>query len=168
MLEGGGNVTVSPFPYACGCCVPGYTDTSSLLYVVTLTDAMRSSDVSLSRDRRHCLVTCHRFVYSVLFCYAYVFSLMLLARSGYVDLSHVPDYVTPVCLPNNSSLVLPVLLAPSLLPAVLSLVHLPNWTVFLPCTLMPLCTCIVLTCIYTGLEMGRSPSSIYFASTLKL
>ena len=68
-------------------------------------------------------------------------------------------------------LVSPVLVMPSSLPAVSSLFHLPDWTLFLSCTLTaltPVCTCILLTCIYTGLEMGRSPSSIYFATTLVL
>ena len=62
----------------------------------------------------------------------------------------------------------PVLLAPSLLSDFLPL---PDWTLFLLCTLSvltPVCTCIIPTCIYTGLEMGRSPSSIYFATTLKV
>ena len=54
-------VTISPFPYACGCCAPGillssrilcgccapeYTDTFSFSFLVTLKDAMRSLDVS--------------------------------------------------------------------------------------------------------------------------
>ena len=66
---------------------------------------------------------------------------------------------------------LPVLVTPSLLPGSLPLYHSPNWTLFLSLTFTdstPVCTCIVLTCIYTGLEMGRSPSSIYFATTLVL
>ena len=62
----------------------------------------------------------------------------------------------------------PVLLTPSLLSDFLPL---PDWTIFVSCTftvLTPVCTCISQTCIYTGLEMGRSPSSIYFATTLVL
>ena len=64
-----------------------------------------------------------------------------------------------------------VLLMPSSLPNVSPLTHLPDWTLFLSFTFTafaPLCTCISLTCINTGLEMGRSPSSIYFATTLVL
>ena len=39
---------ISPFPCACGCCAPGYTDTcfSFPFHVVTLADAMRSLDIS--------------------------------------------------------------------------------------------------------------------------
>ena len=52
-----------------------------------------------------------------------------------------------------------------------SLDSLSDSFVFLSCpftVLTPVCTCIVPTCIYTGLEMGCFPSSIYFATTLKL
>ena len=63
---------------------------------------------------------------------------------------------------------LPVLVTPNPLSDFLPLT---DWTLFMSLTftvLTPVCTCIVLTCIYTGLEMGRSPSSIYFATTLVL
>ena len=157
-----------------GCCAPGYTDTcfSFPFLLVTLTDAMRSSDVSSSRDCGHCLITCHRFAYSFSLCHAYVFSLMLLTHSGYVDSSHVPDFVTPMYLPDDSSLVSSrFFLRPVFYPPFCLLVHLPDWTIFLSCTFMgstPLCTCIYSPSIYNRLEMGRSPSSIYFATTLKL
>ena len=91
----------------CGCCVPGYTDTclSFPFLLVMLTNAMHSSDVSSSRDCGHCLIMCHWFAYSFPFCHAYGFSLMLLTRSGYDDSSLVPDYVAPICLPDDSSLI---------------------------------------------------------------
>ena len=65
----------------------------------------------------------------------------------------------------------PVLVTPSSLPGSSPFYHLPDWTLFLSLTFTafaPVCTCISHTCIYTGLEMGRSPSSIYFATTLVL
>ena len=65
-------------------------------------------------------------------------------------------------------LVSPVLITPNLLSDFLPL---PDWTLFVSLTftaLTPVCTCSSLTRIYTGLEMGRSPSSIYFATTLVL
>ena len=68
------------------------------------------------------------------------------------------------CYPD--SLISPVFVTPNLLSDFLPL---PDWTLFLSLTftaLTPVCTCISHTCIYTGLEMGRSPSSIYFATTL--
>ena len=71
-------------------------------------------------------------------------------------------------------LISPVLVTPSPLPDFLSLpdvLPLTDWTLFLSLTFTdstPVCTCIVRTHIYTGLEMGRSPSSIYFATTLVL
>ena len=34
------------------------------------------------------------------------FSLVFLTRFGYVDSSLVPDFITPICLPDDSSLVL--------------------------------------------------------------
>ena len=80
---------ISPFPFL----------------LVTLTDAMRSLDISSSRDCGHCLITCHQFAYLFSPYHAYVFSLMLLTRSGYVDLSLVPDFVTPICLLDDSSLI---------------------------------------------------------------
>ena len=58
-----------PFPFLlCGCCAPKYADTcfSFPFLLVMLTDAMRSLDVSSSRDCGHCLITCHRFAYSFL------------------------------------------------------------------------------------------------------
>ena len=62
-------------------------------------------------------------------------------------------------------------LRPVLYPVRFPSYHLPDWTLFLSLTfaaLTPVCTCSPRTCIYTGLEMGRSPSSIYFATTLVL
>ena len=59
----------------------------------------------------------------------------------------------------------------SLRPVVSSLVYLPDWTISLSLTFTALRLFVLvspLTCIYTGLEMGRSPSSIYFATTLVL
>ena len=52
-LKGGGIVTISSFPCACGCCAPGYTDTCFPFYVVMLADAMRSTDIS------HYTFSCH-------------------------------------------------------------------------------------------------------------
>ena len=63
-------IVTIPFLFLpCGCCAPGYTDTyfSFPFLLVMLTDAMRSSDVSSSRDCGHCLIMCHRFAYSLFF-----------------------------------------------------------------------------------------------------
>ena len=97
--------------------------------------------------------------------------LCFLLISSCVDLSFSRTSLRPYVTRTIRLCLLLVLLAPSSLPDVLTLVHLPDWTLFLPCTftvLTPVCTCSVLTCIYTRLEMGRSPSSIYFATTLVL
>ena len=90
----------------------------------------------------------------------------LLILSGYNDSSLLPDFGMPTL--STRLFPVPVLLTPSLLPDFLPL---PDWTIFVSLTLTaftPVCTCIPCTCIYTGLEMGRSPSSIYFATTLVL
>ena len=152
-----------------------------LFFLVTLTDALRSMDVlalySLaSRDLGRFRVTCHRLAYS------YV-SIPISRDSYYTCMCHgdpprlffvmltfhdYASYSSPVM---STRLMSRFFLRPVLYPTTLPLVHLPNWTLFLSCTLSvltPVCTCIVPTRIYTGLEMGRSPSSIYFATTLVL
>ena len=80
-----------------------------------------------------------------------------------------PVSVTPICYPDFLSRRFS--LRPVLYPVRFPSYHSPDWTLFLSLTFTdstPVCTCIVRTCIYTGLEMGRSPSSIYFATTLVL
>ena len=91
---------------------------------------------------------------------------LLLILFGYYDSSLLPDFGTPTC--TTRLLPVPVLLTPNPLSDFLPL---PDWMLFMSLTFMaltPVCTCISRTCIYTGLEMGRSPSSIYFATTLVL
>ena len=89
---------------------------------------------------------------------------LLLVLFGYYDSSLLPDFGTPML--STRLIPVPVLLTPNLLSDFLPV---PDWTLFVFLTRMvftPVCTCIVHTRIYTGLEMGRSPSSIYFATTL--
>ena len=99
------NVTISPFPCACGCCVPGYTDTcfSFPFYVVTLTDTMRSLDVSIpvSRDS-YCTCMCHGNPPGLFFAMLTFSRLCFLLIFSYDD-SSFPDLLTPVCYPDNSS-----------------------------------------------------------------
>ena len=95
----------------------------------------------------------------------------LISLSPAIDscLSRLAGSRYALCYPD--SLTSPVLVTPSPLPGSFPFCHLPDWTIFLSLTFTafaPACTCISLTCIYTGLEMGRSPSSIYFATTLVL
>ena len=138
-----------------------------LFLLVTLMDAMRSLDVLsyhawlmtlASRDLGCSRVTCHQPAYS----YVSRFSLMPSTRLSRTSLCPVHRLVSFPCR---------FFLRPVLYPMTLTFVHLPDWTLFLSFTFtdsMPVCTCIVQACIYTGLEMGRSPSSIYFATTLVL
>ena len=149
--------TLLRFHHACGCCAPGYTDTCFLFlfFLVTLMDAMHSSDVSASHDRARLLVRSSlrltsRLLYSyesyrlaqTLLCHAYVSRLCFLLFSGCVDLSFSRTSLRPSVYRTTRLPPVPVLLMPSLLSVVL---HLPDWTIFLPCTftvLTPACTCI--------------------------
>ena len=161
----------------CGCCVPGYTDTCPPFPfpLVTLADAMRSLDVSriarnwqsthhvtsdvsashdsgsltrmfpifVSRDS-YCTCMCHGDPPRPFLCHAYIFSLMPFTRLSWTLLR--PLVSRTICSP--------VLVTPSPLSDFLPL---PDWTLFLSYTFTdstPVCTCIVPTCIYTGLEMG--------------
>ena len=123
--------------------------------------------VSVSRD---CYDMCmsHGDPPRLFLCHVYVFSLMplthlrwwwlVLAGLRYAHMS-------------SERFVCRFFLCPVFYPTTLPCLHLPDWTLFPSCPFTnstPVCTCTVLTCIYTGLEMGRSPSSIYFATTLKL
>ena len=145
------------FHRACGCCAPRYTDTCFLFlfFLVTLTDAMRSSDISTSRDWARllvrsglCLTSRLLYLYEsyrlaqTLLRHAYVSRLCFLLFSSCVDLSFSRTSLRPSVYRTTRLPPVLVLLTPSLLSIVL---HLPNWTIFLPCTftvLTPACTCI--------------------------
>ena len=119
----------------------------------------RMFPVSISRDS-YCTCMCHGdppgpFPLSVV-------------PVGYDDSSLSRTSLRPyVCL-STRLLPVPGLLTPSLLS---NFLLLPDWTLFLLCMFTALRLFVLVsldTCIYTGLEMGRSPSSIYFATTLVL
>ena len=137
----------------------------------------------IPRDLGFSRVTCHQFAYS--YVPRYLLSFHVTFMFGYDDSFLLPDYGTPMLYDSpytraGSSYARDVRLVsyprrfslhPVFYPGRFPSCHLPDWTLFLSLTFTdstPVCTCIVRTCIYTGLEMGRSPSSIYFATTLVL
>ena len=164
-------LTLSPFSfsYAHG----RYALTGHFLYRANLV-ALASRDHGLLR------VTCHRSAYSLSLFHMITVSRLCLPfvlaglRHTYVTRTfRFASSRYALCYPDL--LVSPVLVTPSLLPDFLHFTRLDDISVSylydsfvtrFPFTF--LCTCISQTCIYTGLEMGRSPSSIYFATTLVL
>ena len=98
-------VTVPLFPWACGCCAPGYTDTCFPFpfLLVTLTDAMRSMDVLA------CHVSTSRDFSSFTSMFPVSVSCDSYCTSGlrYIRMSPErfvsPDSVTPICCPNDLS-----------------------------------------------------------------
>ena len=133
-----------------GCClchvipaVPESCDTGSLT---------RMFPISVSRDF-YCTCMCHGDSPRPTFVMLMISHLCFLLISGYVD-SSFSRPLCPVCY---------------LTTRLLFSLPTGRYSCILTLTVLtPVCTCISQTCIYTGLEMGRSPSSIYFATTLKL
>ena len=127
----------------------------------------RTFSVPVSRDS-YCTCMCHGDPPRLSLCHDYVFSLMPLTHLRWWRLILAGLRYAHML---SERFVCRFFLCPVFYPTTLPCLPLLNWTLFLSCTftaLTPLCTCISQTCIYTGLEMGRSPSSIYFATTLKL
>ena len=130
----------------------------------------RTFPISVSRDS-YCTCMCHGGPPRPSLCHAYVFSLMPLTHLRLWRLVLAGLRYAHMLPGRFISLPYRFFLRPVLYLTTLPSFHLPDWTLFLSCTFThstPVCTCIVLTCIYTGLEMGRSPSSINFATTLVL
>ena len=127
----------------------------------------RTFPVSVSRDFYDICMS-HGDPPRLFLCHAYVFSLMPLTHLRWWRLVLAGLRYAHML---SERFVSWFFLCPVFYPTTLPCLPLPDWTLFLSCTFTastPVCTCIVPTCIYTGLEMGQSPSSIYFATTLEL
>ena len=142
-----------------------------------LTDAMRSMDVSRVLQTRLFRIpapriTCHRLVYSYVSFPSYVFSLTCMCVQIWTVDSSPDTCLFPVspfvlstrvltfsrlCL--SSFVSLTRLFTRLILDSDSSTTHFPFTSI---------CTCISQTIIYTGWRWDCSPSSIYFATTLKV
>ena len=181
-LKGGGNVTISPFPCACGCCAPSHTDTCfSFPFLFSYARGRYAligrfayhvtPEVSASCDPARlpirfpfpshmtltvlvCVMATRLDLFFVTLTFSCLcFLLIQICRLVSCPRLHYAHVFTGRLVSFPSWF----FLCPVFYPTTLLHIHLPDWTLFLSCTLlvlMPVCTCIVLTCIYTGLEMG--------------
>ena len=106
--------------------------------------------ILVSRDLGFSCVMSHQFAYLFFLYHGYGFPLMLV--SGY------SSYLFTIAGSRYAQF----------RSRLLTVTRLDDILVLTFMDLTPACTCSPRTCIYTGLEMGRSPSSIYFATTLVL